>query len=50
MAGDQKIRCIDSIYQKVKEMVDVELLAYGSLYFDDARPDSISKETLNPGF
>lgn len=35
MAGDQQIRCIDAIYRKVKEMVDIKFPAYGSLYFDD---------------
>jgi hypothetical protein len=49
MAGDQKIRCINAIYQKVKEMVEIKFPAYGSLYFADAPLDATSKQTLNPG-
>ena len=50
MAGDQQVRCINAIYQKVKEMVDIEFPAYGSLYFVDAPLDSGSKKTLNQRF
>ncbi|KAL9038629.1 MAG: hypothetical protein Q9214_005202, partial [Letrouitia sp. 1 TL-2023] len=32
MSGDQKIRCINAIYQKMKEIANVEFPAYGSLY------------------
>lgn len=47
MAGDQQIRCIDAIYQKLKDMVDIKFPAYGSLYFVDAPLDSASKQPLN---
>jgi Phosphotransferase enzyme family len=50
MAGDQQIRCINAIYQKVKEMVDIEFPAYGSLYFVDTPLDSAPKQTLNQAF
>lgn len=50
MAGDQKVRCINAIYQKVKEMVDLKMPAYGSLYFADAPLGSVSKEHFRPGF
>ncbi|KAH7348627.1 kinase-like domain-containing protein [Rhexocercosporidium sp. MPI-PUGE-AT-0058] len=50
MAGDQQVRCINAIYQKVKEMVDIKFPAYGSLYFVDAPLDSGSKQTLNKRF
>jgi hypothetical protein len=50
MAGDQQVRCINAIYQKVKEMVDIKFPAYGSLYFVDAPLDSGSKQTLNQRF
>ncbi|PYI04322.1 hypothetical protein BO78DRAFT_320726 [Aspergillus sclerotiicarbonarius CBS 121057] len=33
MAGDQRVKCIDAIYQKVKEVVDLQFPALGSLYF-----------------
>ncbi|KAL1979646.1 hypothetical protein VTN96DRAFT_5408 [Rasamsonia emersonii] len=35
MTGDQQVKCIGAIYRKVKEMVDLEFPAYGSLYFVD---------------
>ncbi|GAB1206408.1 hypothetical protein APSETT445_005095 [Aspergillus pseudonomiae] len=33
MAGDQRVKCIDAIYRKMKEMVDLRFPAFGSLYF-----------------
>jgi hypothetical protein len=36
MSGEQQISCIDAIYRKAKEVVDIEFPAYGSLYFVDA--------------
>lgn len=50
MAGDQKVRCINSIYKKVKEMTDLEFPALGSLYFADNLPDSSTKQPLDGGF
>jgi hypothetical protein len=50
MSGDQQIRCIDAIYRKVKEMVDVKFPAYGSLYFVDAPLKSASKQPLDQKF
>jgi hypothetical protein len=50
MSGDQQIRCIDAIYRKVKEMVDVKFPAYGSLYFVDAPLNSASKQPLDQKF
>lgn len=50
MAGDQQIRCIDAIYQKLKEMVDIEFSAYGSLYFVDSPLDSATTQPLGQGF
>ena len=47
MAGDQQIRCIDAIYRKVKEIVDIEFSAYGSLYFVDSTLNPASKLPLN---
>lgn len=31
MSGDQKVACIDAIYKKLREMVDLNFSAYGSL-------------------
>lgn len=50
MAGDQQIRCIDAIYRKVKEMVDIKFPAYGSLYFVDIPLDSASRQPFNQKF
>ena len=50
MANDQQVRCINAIYQTLKEMVDITFPAYGSLYFTDAPLKSASKQTLNKGF
>ena len=38
MTGDQQIRCIHSICQMMKEMVDLDFPAYGSLYFPLGSP------------
>ncbi|XMA20542.1 hypothetical protein WAI453_013333 [Rhynchosporium graminicola] len=50
VGGDQQVRCIDAIYQKVKEMVDIKFPAYGSLYFADAPLGADSKQTLDKRF
>ncbi|KAE8383408.1 hypothetical protein BDV26DRAFT_277328 [Aspergillus bertholletiae] len=33
MMGDQRVRCIDAVYRKVKELVDLRFPAFRSLYF-----------------
>ncbi|KAF5856182.1 hypothetical protein ETB97_007792 [Aspergillus alliaceus] len=33
MAGDQRVKCIDTIYRKIKELVNLQFPAFGSLYF-----------------
>lgn len=43
MTGDQQIRCIDAIYQKFTEVVNIQFAAYGSLYFVTIPLDSASK-------
>lgn len=40
MSGDQKVRCIDAIYEKLKEVADIDFPAYGSLYFSSSLFDS----------
>lgn len=50
MTGDQQIRCIETVYQKVKEMVDIKFSSYGSLYFGDSSLGSGSQQKLNQGF
>ncbi|KAI9682060.1 MAG: hypothetical protein M1817_000114 [Caeruleum heppii] len=42
MAGDQKIRFMRALYGKVKEVVNVDFPAYGSLYFAGTRFESAS--------
>ncbi|OAG44962.1 hypothetical protein AYO21_00924 [Fonsecaea monophora] len=50
MAGEQRIRCIKAIVQKIKEIANVEFPAYGSLYHATARLSSASKVPLNQDF
>ena len=50
MAGDQQIRCIDAIYRKIKEMVDIKFPVYGSLYFVDTPLDLTSKRPFSQKF
>ncbi|PWY87070.1 hypothetical protein BO94DRAFT_596146 [Aspergillus sclerotioniger CBS 115572] len=42
MPGDQRVTCIDAIYRKMKEVVDLQFPAFGSLYFRNSRlcPDN----------
>jgi hypothetical protein len=50
MAGNQQVRCIEAIYHKVKEMVDIKFPAYGSLYFVDSALESASRRMLDERF
>jgi hypothetical protein len=50
MAGDKQVRCINAIYRKVKEMVDLEFPAFGSLYFVGSLLGSGSKQPLDEDF
>jgi hypothetical protein len=50
MSGGQKVRCIDAIYRKLREMTDINFPAYGSLYFSTASLGSFSRLPLNGGF
>ncbi|KAL4744432.1 hypothetical protein BDW72DRAFT_199602 [Aspergillus terricola var. indicus] len=49
MAGDQQVRCIDAIYRTMKDIVDLEFPAFGSIYFDDTLGPA-SKQPLGDGF
>lgn len=50
MAGEQRIRCINAIVQKIKEIANMEFPAYGSLYYATAGLSSASKVPLNQDF
>lgn len=50
MAGNQQVRCIEAIYQKAKQMVDIKFPAYGSLYFIDSALETASKRRLDERF
>ncbi|OBT43157.1 hypothetical protein VE00_07719 [Pseudogymnoascus sp. WSF 3629] len=50
MAIDQQIRCIDAIYRKLKEVVDIKFPAYGSVYFAGSSLDSTCKRPLDQNF
>ncbi|OJJ84410.1 uncharacterized protein ASPGLDRAFT_82375 [Aspergillus glaucus CBS 516.65] len=49
MAGDQRVRCIDAIYQKAKEMADLQFPSFRSLYLADS-PETISQNTATASF
>lgn len=36
MDVNEQIRCIDAVYQKLKELLDLQFPAYGSLYLADS--------------
>ncbi|KAL4804115.1 kinase-like domain-containing protein [Aspergillus unguis] len=48
MAGDQQVRCIDSIYRTMKQAVDLEFPAFGSIYHDAL--DFANREALGDGY
>ena len=50
MAGDQHVRCIDAIYQKMKEAVDLQFPAFGSLYFTNSGLCLDNKHALDEEF
>ncbi|KAJ5124973.1 uncharacterized protein N7515_008798 [Penicillium bovifimosum] len=50
MAGDQKVRCIAAIYKKLREMVDLNFSAYGSIYLSTTPLDSSSRLPLDGDF
>ncbi|KAI9694217.1 MAG: hypothetical protein M1820_009116 [Bogoriella megaspora] len=50
MPGDKQIRCIDSIYRKLKEIGDLEFPAYGSLYHVNNPVRSPSQIPLDKDF
>ncbi|KAF2184739.1 hypothetical protein K469DRAFT_739173 [Zopfia rhizophila CBS 207.26] len=45
MSPDQKIKCIQGIHEKLTGMVDIDFLAYGSIY-DSAYPSESEQETV----
>lgn len=50
MSGDQKVRCIDAIYKKLREVADINFPAYGSLYLSTAPLAPASRLPLDRGF
>lgn len=50
MTGDQQIRCIDAISNKIKEAVDASFPGYGSLCFLDSPCALSSKLQLDETF
>ncbi|RHZ44435.1 uncharacterized protein CDV56_102696 [Aspergillus thermomutatus] len=49
MTGDQQVRCIDAIYRRTKEAVDLEFPAFGSIYFNKTL-DSHCRKYLDKDF
>lgn len=50
MTGDQKVRCINTIYQKIKEIANAEFPAYGSLYHTNMDPRPTTMISLDQDF
>ena len=50
MSGDQKVKCIDAIYRKLKEVADINFPAYGSLYFSTSSLGSFATLLIEGGF
>lgn len=50
MAGDQRVRCIDAIYRKAKEVVDLQFPCFGSLYLTDSPVSPDKKQNLDKEF
>lgn len=50
MPGDQKVKCIDAIYRKLKEAADIDFPAYGSLYFSTSSLGSFSTLPIDDDF
>ncbi|CAG7960595.1 unnamed protein product [Penicillium nalgiovense] len=50
MSDDQKVKCIDAIYRKLREMADINFPAYGSLYFSTTPLAPASRLPLDRGF
>ncbi|RAL04168.1 uncharacterized protein BO80DRAFT_348561 [Aspergillus ibericus CBS 121593] len=50
MAGDQRVKCIDAIYRKIKEVVNLRFPAFGSLYFANSPVCSDNKYAVDEEF
>lgn len=50
LSGDQRVICIDAICRKVKESVDLEFPAYGSLYLADGQAGCRNQQALDNEF
>jgi hypothetical protein len=50
MTSSQKVRCIEAIYQKMKETVDFEFPAFGSLLFGSGSTHSGTTVPLEGDF
>jgi hypothetical protein len=50
MSGDQKVRCIDAIRRKLRELADINFPVYGSIYFSTTLLGTSSNVPLERGF
>ncbi|PWY82158.1 phosphotransferase enzyme family protein [Aspergillus heteromorphus CBS 117.55] len=46
MAGDQRVKCIDAIYNTMKEVIDLHFPVYGSIYLTHSLPISDPRESF----
>lgn len=49
MAGDERVRCIDTIYRKLKEVVDLKFPAFGSVNFEVNLQNGCKRISLGGG-
>jgi hypothetical protein len=50
MAGNERVRFMDEIYLKLKEMVDLEFPAFGSINFEGSLRHDRKRQPLGGGF
>ncbi|KAL3713572.1 hypothetical protein TMatcc_002275 [Talaromyces marneffei ATCC 18224] len=50
MAGDERVRCINAIYRKLKEIVDLQFPAFGSVNFEANLQSGCKGISLGGGF
>ncbi|RAH80876.1 hypothetical protein BO86DRAFT_390040 [Aspergillus japonicus CBS 114.51] len=50
MTGDQRVRCISAIFQKMKGATDLRFPSYGSIYLQDGLVHPFARQPLNEDF
>jgi hypothetical protein len=50
MGGDERVRCIDQIYRKMKEMVDLDFPTFRSINFEGRLQPGFQEQPIGGGF